>query len=98
MAKNKFKILLIEDEAGFRRTYRDLFAHYGHDVLEAEDGQQGLMMAQQSKPDLVLLDLVMPHMDGFEVIRRLRADQATAELPVIIFSVLGEQNHIQEAL
>jgi CheY-like chemotaxis protein len=98
MAKQNFSILLVEDEAGFRRTYSDLFQHYGHDVLEAADGEQGIEMATSKKPDLILLDLVMPKMDGFEVIKALRGKEATKDLPIIIFSVLGEQNHIQKAL
>ncbi len=98
MAQKKSSILLVEDEAGFRRTYSDLFMHYGHDVYEADNGKDGLRLACDKKPDLIMLDLVMPQMDGFEVLTKLRSYDATKEIPVIIFSVLGEQNHIQKAL
>ncbi len=98
MTKKKFKILLVEDEAGFRRTYSDLFHHYGHDVVEAADGEEAIRLARSEQPDLILLDLVMPKLDGFEVISRLRQDGDSKDLPIVIFSVLGEQNHIQRAL
>lgn len=97
-AKEHFKILIVEDEPGFRRTYSDLFQHFGHTVLEAADGEEGLRVAKKSKPDLVLLDLVMPKLDGYGVLEQLRSNGKTANLPVIIFSVLGEQTDIQKAL
>lgn len=96
--KDHFKILIVEDEAGFRRTYSDLFKHFGHDVVEASNGEEGLAAAKASQPDLVLLDLVMPKLDGYGVLKGLRADHKTAALPIIIFSVLGEQTDIQKAL
>lgn len=91
-------ILIIEDEPGFRRTYSDLFVHLGHKVLEAENGRLGWEVARQEKPSLILLDLVMPEMDGYEVLQKIRGEELTKEIPVIIFSVLGEQNDIQKAL
>jgi CheY-like chemotaxis protein len=96
--KTRFKILIVEDEPGFRRTYSDLFKHFGHQVIEADNGQEGLEMAKGQRPDLILLDLVMPKMDGYSVLEKLRGDGLTKELPVIIFSVLGEQSDIQRAL
>jgi DNA-binding response OmpR family regulator len=97
-AKPHFKILIVEDEPGFRRTYADLFSHFGHEVIEAENGEVGLVMARTKSPDLILLDLVMPKMDGYKVLEQLRGEQQTRALPVIIFSVLGEQTDIQKAL
>jgi DNA-binding response OmpR family regulator len=96
--KKSFSILLVEDEAGFRRTYSDLFTHYGHKVFEAADGEEGVQLARQQKPDLILLDLVMPKLDGFGVLTKLRGEASTKDLPIIVFSVLGEQNHIQRAI
>jgi DNA-binding response OmpR family regulator len=97
-AKPQFKILIVEDEPGFRRTYSDLFNHFGHLVVEADNGKTGLELAKAEGPDLVLLDLVMPKMNGYEVLTELRHDSKTKDLPVIIFSVLGEQTDIQKAL
>lgn len=92
------KILIVDDEPGFRKTYRDLFEHHGHEVKEAENGQAGLDLATSWRPDLILLDLVMPVMTGYEMLERLSKQKTTADIPVIIFSVLGEQSDIQKAL
>jgi DNA-binding response OmpR family regulator len=62
------------------------------------DGEEGWETAKQKKPDLILLDLGLPKMDGFEVLRRIREDPETKKIPVIIFSVIGEQKDIQKAL
>ncbi|HSX48031.1 MAG TPA: response regulator [Candidatus Nanoarchaeia archaeon] len=91
-------ILIVEDEPGFRRTYCDLFTHYGHNVLEAENGQIGWELAGKELPDIILLDLVMPVMTGYELLSKLHEDDSTKKIPVIIFSVLGEQTDIQKAL
>jgi CheY-like chemotaxis protein len=91
-------ILIVEDEPGFRRTYVDLFSYYGHKVVEAEDGEKGLEILHQNRPDLVLLDLMMPGINGYDVLKKIRADKKLQDVPVIIFSVLGEQNDIQKAL
>lgn len=98
MSSQTTTILIVEDEPGFRRTYSDLFKHYGHSVLEAGDGREGLRMACSENPDLVLLDLVLPELSGYELLEKLRQDPKTKDLPVIIFSVLGEQTDIQKAL
>lgn len=91
-------ILIVEDEPGFRRTYSDLFTHYGHTVIEAENGLKGWEAIQAKVPDLVLLDLVMPEMTGYELLDKLKQHPEYAKLPIIIFSVLGEQTDIQKAL
>ena len=99
MAKfNTFKILIVEDEPGFRRTYTDLFTHFGHTVIQAATGEEGLALARSKKPDLVLLDLVLPKLSGYEVLVKIRTGAETKNLPVIIFSVLGDQTDIQKAL
>lgn len=98
MTEAKYHILIVEDEAGFRRTYSDLFKHFGHEVSEAENGDRGLEAALTKRPDLILLDLVMPGMSGYELLAKLKQDAATENIPVIIFSVLGEHSDIQRAL
>jgi DNA-binding response OmpR family regulator len=98
MNAKKGVILLIEDEAGFRRTYRDVLERDGYDVLEAEDGERGWELLKEQKPTLVLLDLILPKLDGFEILKRLRADAETKAIPVIIFSVLGEPDDIKKGL
>lgn len=95
---SKGVILIVEDQPGFRRIYHDVLVNEGYEVLQAEDGQAGWEMAKSQKPNLVLLDLGLPKIDGFEVLTRIRNDAETKHLPVIIFSVLGEQKDIKKGL
>jgi DNA-binding response OmpR family regulator len=97
-AVRKEKILLIEDDPGFRRTYADVLVSDGYTVVTAEDGEQGLDMVKTEKPDVVLLDLILPKLPGFEVLKRIRADEETKNVIVLIMSVLGEQSNIQKGL
>lgn len=92
------KILIVEDQRGFRRIYQDALASRGYETLTAEDGLKGWEMSREAKPDLVLLDLGLPKMNGFEVLEKLRADEATRTLPVIVFSVTGEPKDIEKAM
>ncbi|HVZ81585.1 MAG TPA: response regulator [bacterium] len=95
---SKGTILIVEDQPGFRRIYHDVLKNDGYEVLEAQDGEQGLEMVNAHKPHLILLDLGLPKIDGFEVLKRVRANPATAKIPVIIFSVLGEQKDVKKGL
>lgn len=91
-------ILIVEDQRGFRKVYSDLLASHGYEPLTAEDGEQGWAMAWNQKPSLILLDLGLPLLDGIGVLERLKANEATRAIPVIIFSVTGEGKEIQKAL
>lgn len=82
---SKGTILLVEDQPGFRRIYHDVLANEGYEVLEAQDGEEGWNMAKERKPHLILLDLGLPKIDGYEVLKRIRADAGTRNIPVIIF-------------
>ena len=87
-------ILIIEDEPGFRHIYRDLLEREGFLFLEAEDGEKGWALARDAKPDLVLLDLVLPKESGYEVLKRIRHNDATREIPVIVFTVMSDDQDI----
>ena len=65
-------ILLVEDEYPMRVALEDAFRHYGYEVVSASDGEAGLKLVEEKKPDLVILDVMLPHMDGFEVCKQLR--------------------------
>jgi PAS domain S-box-containing protein len=84
-------VLIIDDDADARRLLRTVLAADGFRVEEATDGVTGLAMAQAIQPDAITLDVLMPGMDGWEVLRRLRADDSLADIPVIMLSVLHEQ-------
>ena len=95
---SKGTILIVEDQAGFRMIYEDLLVHEGYAVITAGDGELGWELIKEKKPSLVLLDLGLPKVDGFEVLRRMRADPEAKAIPVIIFSVMGEPNDIKKAM
>ncbi len=91
-------VLIIEDTAGYRRVYQDAFEAEGYEVIDADDGKWGLQLAFDEKPDLILLDLVLPGMHGFEVLKEIRAHLSTKSIPVIVFSVLGEAKDVRKAM
>ncbi|HET7231083.1 MAG TPA: response regulator [Longimicrobium sp.] len=76
-------ILLVEDHEDNRIVYRTILEHYGYRVLLAGDGAEGVRLARQELPDLVLMDVSIPVMDGWEATATLKADPATARIPVI---------------
>jgi len=97
-ASNQGTILIIEDEPVFRLIYRGVLKNAGYTVLEAPDGAAGLDMARTQKPDLVLLDLILPKMSGHEVLRIMRSETSTKNIPIIIFSVMGQEKDIEKTM
>ena len=77
------KVLVIEDAVDNRQIIRDLLTHAGFDTIEAADGAAGLEMASMHRPDLILMDIQLPVMDGYETTRRIKADPALRHIPVI---------------
>jgi CheY-like chemotaxis protein len=92
------RILLVEDDRFLRRAAEAMLRKQGFDVRVAADGEEGLAAARGAVPDLVLLDLIMPKMQGFTVLEALKADPATAGVPVIIMSNLGQDSDIARAM
>lgn len=93
----KKKILAVDDDFQQRELYIDLLKAKGYDVFSAKDGLEGLGIALKEKPDLVFTGIIMPRMDGFELIHNLRNNVATAETPVIMFSHLGREEDREKA-
>lgn len=89
MSPRKAKILIVEDDAVLARMYMTKFQHDGYEVLQAFGGNDGIQKAQTGRPDLILLDIMMPKMDGFEVIKTLKTIEITKDIPVIILTNLG---------
>lgn len=85
------KILVVDDDIAQRDFYIEFFKQKGFEVLSAEDGLAGLEKALKEKPDLVFTGIIMPRMDGFELIKNLRTNAVTAKTPVILFSHLGRE-------
>lgn len=86
------KILVVEDDPSFQRYLEFLFTKEGYQVVLATNGLEGLRKARQEKPDLVVLDVMLPGLDGFEVCHRLRDDPGTARLPVLMLSAKGQDS------
>ncbi|OGX10704.1 MAG: hypothetical protein A2351_06145 [Omnitrophica bacterium RIFOXYB12_FULL_50_7] len=89
MLKKKKKILFIEDEPDQIVMISLRLEKNGYEVVSSMDGVEGLKMAVSEKPDLILLDVIMPGIDGFEVCRRLRKDPATKHIPIISTTAAG---------
>ncbi len=80
------RVLVIDDEPDVRLLYRVNLRHAGYEVLEADDGEQGIEVALEHLPDAVVLDLMMPRADGFEVLRVLRSHPDAGEVPVLVLT------------
>ncbi|MDR7276590.1 response regulator [Catenuloplanes atrovinosus] len=80
------KVLVVDDEPDLRFVHRRILGRAGHDVTEAGDGAAALRTVRELRPDLVVTDMMMPVMGGDELIRRLRADPATADIPILVIS------------
>ena len=91
-------ILFIDDEADIRTVTRTLLERAGYRVLSAARGEVGLMLARTERPAAILLDILMPKMDGREVLRQLKADPATAAIPVIILTGIEEDDPMADPM
>jgi DNA-binding response OmpR family regulator len=89
MDRAKKRILIVEDERDLRTLLSWALSQDGFDVSLAENGEEGLRQAISSAPDLVLLDLMMPKLDGYSVCRQLRSCENTSKIPVLILSAFG---------
>lgn len=84
------RILVVEDSEVIRRVIRVILEGEGYEVVPAESGSEALALARQHQPDAVTLDLSLPDLDGLEVLRRLKADAATHQIPVIVLSAFAD--------
>jgi len=91
------KILIAEDESAILLSLEFLLQSEGHEVIIAEDGLEALRKAEETRPDLLVLDLMMPHADGFEVCRRIRASPSLREARILILSARGREADIARA-
>ena len=91
------RILVVDDSEDVRLALMTLLEDIGHSVFEAEDGSETTAMVLSGSPDLVLLDVAMPRVDGFEALKRLKADPATADVPVIMVTAKGRPEDLAMA-
>src|SRR3989344_6278636 len=92
------KILFIEDEAALQKSIGLTLGQEGYEVKAALNGEEGFKLAKAEHPDLILLDLILPRKDGFEVLEELKKDSATQDIPVIVLTNLEGMEHIKRAV
>lgn len=93
-----YKILVVDDEPPIVRLMEFILARQGHQMVVAVNGEEALEKVRTLNPDLVLLDIMMPRIDGYEVARTLRADPATQNLPIIMLSAKAQEEDIQKGI
>lgn len=95
---NKKKLLIIEDESILLELFADKFINEGFKTFQATTAEKGLQIALKEKPDLILLDIILPKMDGISMLRILREDPWGKSVPVIILSNVTDQQKVSEAM
>ena len=98
MPQDKIKILLVEDDSFLLGMYATKFEMENFKVIMAEDGEKAVRLALKESPDIILLDIILPKINGFEVLRRLKANSAIAHIPVVLLTNLSQQDEIEQGL
>ena len=96
--QEKIKILLVEDDPFLLSMYSTKFELENLEVVSAENGELGLKMAKQENPNIILLDIMLPKMDGFEVLEKLKNDNETKDIPVILLTNLNQKNDVERGM
>jgi len=92
------KILVVEDDRFLRELISKKLRNEGFEVIEAIDGEEGFKKIKEEKPNVVLLDLILPSMDGFDVLEKVKKDKEIASIPIVILSNLGQREEIEKGL
>ena len=90
------KVLIVEDESFLKDLLSMKFSSEGVDLVHADDGEEALKRAREEKPDVILLDLVLPDMNGFDVLKKVKTDPETASIPVVVLSNLGQEGDVEK--
>ncbi|MEK7494209.1 MAG: response regulator [Patescibacteria group bacterium] len=98
MEKKDTKILIVEDDIMLNKIYQTKLSLLGYQVLAAYDGEEGLAMMRAHQPHLVLLDLMLPKKNGFEILEAAKQDMTISRIPVIILSNLGQEADLQRSM
>ncbi len=91
-------ILFIEDESSLQKTFGEILKQEGYEVASALDGETGLRLVKEKKPDLILLDLILPKMNGFDVLKKIKEDPEIKEIPVIVLTNLEGVADVDKAI
>jgi len=92
------RILFIEDESALQKTLGETLRENGYEVVSALDGESGVKLAKTKKPNLILLDLILPKLPGFEVLKQLKKEEETKDIPVIVLTNLEEVGDVEKAM
>lgn len=98
MKKEKTKILIVEDDNFLIKAYQIKFERAGFNVFIAMDGEEGLRMAKKEKPALIVLDMMLPKMNGFEFLKKIKSDEGLKVIPVLALSNLGQMADQEKAI
>lgn len=98
MAKKNYNVLLVEDDSFLANIYKTKFEMEGFKVTVAENGELGLKEAKKKVPDVILLDILLPKMDGFTVLEHLKEDSDLKAVPVILLTNLGQKDDVEKGL
>jgi len=98
MVKKKEKILIVEEDRFLRKIYKNKLTSAGFEFIEATNGEEGLNKIIFEKPDLVLLDLILPRKNGFDVLIGMKRNNETKDIPVIILSNLSQESDVRRGL
>ena len=98
MSNQKYKILVVEDDEFLLELYSTKLQMEGFQVFSANDGERGLRYAKEKNPDLILLDIVLPKMDGLDVLRKIKENKDTEKIPVVLLTNLSQKDEVQEGL
>lgn len=98
MSEEKKKVLIVDDDAFLSGIYATKLELEGFEVIAARDGEEGMKAVLKEKPDIVLMDVLMPKLDGFEALKRIKADPETQDIPVIMLTNLGQKEDVEKGL
>jgi DNA-binding response OmpR family regulator len=96
LSKFKSKVLLVEDDKMLADMYVTKFSKEGMEIMKADDGAKGLEMAKKEKPDLILLDIIMPKLDGFAVLKELKKDPGMGGTHILLLTNLGQSEDVEK--
>ncbi len=96
--EKKKRVLLIEDDSFISQLYALKFSKTPYEMILARDGEEGIALSKDQKPDLILLDIILPKLSGFSVLESFKSDPETKDIPVILLTNLGQQENIQRGM